>query len=341
MNSLELLRLSRRLARIAEEAMPPMGLHQLPSSVRAILLDVFDNPESSIGEITTRTGFPQSHVSSAVARLREGGAFVTTTDEHDRRRTVVRPSPEALRRAAGPAALAPIDRALAAALGAGDPAQVAGDVAALESLSRRLFPEMLMQPRPPPDFEAVYATAAPPWDIGRPQPALQRLADAGALRGRVLDAGCGTGEHALMAAALGLDAMGIDIAPAAIAAAEAKARDRGLAARFLVGDALDLAGLGERFDTVLDSGLFHVFDDESRARYVDALGAAIVPGGRCHLLCFSDRQPGAFGPRRVAREEIRASFANGWRVESIEETRMLLAFRPEGAIAWLAAIERL
>jgi len=340
MNGLELLRLSRRLARIAEDATPMMGPSQLPTSVRAILLDVLDNPGSSIGQITARSGFPQSHVSAAVARLREGGAFVTETDASDRRRTVVRPSVEALRRAASIAALAPIDRALAAAMGAAGEAEVAEVVATLESLSRRLIPEVPVQPTPARDFDTVYATAAPPWDIGGPQPALQRLAEAGALRGRVLDAGCGTGEHALMAAALGLDATGVDSAPSAIAAAEAKARDRGIAARFLVWDALDLAGLGERFDTVLDSGLFHVFGDGDRARYVESLRAAIPVGGRCHLLCFSDRQPGAFGPRRVTREEIRASFGEGWRIESIEESRMLLAFRPDGAIAWLAAIDR-
>jgi ubiquinone/menaquinone biosynthesis C-methylase UbiE len=100
----------------------------------------------------------------------------------------------------------------------------------------------------------MYA-GAPPWDIGRPQPAFLELADAGALHGQVLDVGCGTGEHALMAAARGLDATGIDAAPSAIAIAQAKARERGLSARFLVWNALDLGSLDERFDTVLDSGL--------------------------------------------------------------------------------------
>src|ERR1700722_8715041 len=88
----------------------------------------------------------------------------------------------------------------------------------------------------PEEFDASYA-GTPPWDIGRPQPMFMALANAGALRGRVLDAGCGTGEHALMAARLGLDVTGIDAAPAAIARAQAKASERGLAARFIVWDA--------------------------------------------------------------------------------------------------------
>src|SRR5438876_6700630 len=105
----------------------------------------------------------------------------------------------------------------------------------------------------------MYAST-PPWEIGRPQPALTELAEAGAVHGRVLDVGCGTGEHVLMAARLGLPATGVDIAPTAIASAQRKAGERGLAARFLVWDALELAALGELFDTVLDCGLFHILD---------------------------------------------------------------------------------
>jgi cyclopropane fatty-acyl-phospholipid synthase-like methyltransferase len=188
-------------------------------------------------------------------------------------------------------------------------------------------------------FQEMYAST-PPWDIGRPQPALAALANGGEVRGRVLDAGCGTGEHALMAARLGLVATGIDAAPAAIAIAERKARDRGLPVRFLVGSALDLGSLGERFDTVIDAGLFHVFDDEDRRRYVENLRAAITPGGRYLLLCFSDRQPGHLGPRRVAEAEIRDSFAQGWSVDTLERATFELTVDPRGAQAWRAVITR-
>src|SRR5687767_11958657 len=119
-------------------------------------------------------------------------------------------------------------------------------------------------PERPEGFEVFYA-GTPPWEIGAPQPAFAALAGAGLLRGRVLDAGCGTGEHALLAASLGLDAVGIDAAPTAIARAQANAELRGLAARFVVGDVLDVPALVEgQFDTVFDSGLFHVFSDEPR-----------------------------------------------------------------------------
>src|SRR5882757_4705959 len=128
-------------------------------------------------------------------------------------------------------------------------------------------------PEPPRGPEDLYVTP-PPWDIGRPQPAFLALANAGAIRGRVLDVGCGTGEHVLMSTGLGLDATGIDLASRALETAEGKARERGLTARFLLRDARQLAELGESFDTVLDCGLFHLFNDDDRAAYADGLRSA-------------------------------------------------------------------
>jgi cyclopropane fatty-acyl-phospholipid synthase-like methyltransferase len=182
----------------------------------------------------------------------------------------------------------------------------------------------------------------PPWDIGRPQVAYQRLAGAGLLSGRLLDAGCGTGEHVLLAAAHGADATGVDIAPRAIARARAKAADRGLAARFEVADVLHLSQLGLTFDTVIDSGVFHVFDDADRARYVTSVASVLRPGGHCYLMCFSDRQPGEWGPRRVSQDELRAAFSDGWSVSSIEADTFEVNPGMPGptAQAWLATIQR-
>ena len=181
----------------------------------------------------------------------------------------------------------------------------------------------------------------PPWDIGRPQGAFRALADAGDLRGRLLDSGCGTGEHALMAASIGLEATGIDEAPLAIEKAQAKASERGLDVRFVVGSVLDLAKLDQRWDTVLDCGVFHVFDDDDRMAYVRSLAAAIGSGGRYFMLCFSDRQPGGIGPRRVSQAEIRAAFADGWRIDSIEPAAIETTLEDRDASAWLSAISRM
>ncbi len=196
---------------------------------------------------------------------------------------------------------------------------------------------------PAAGWDSAYeAGSRPPWDIGRPQPAFVRLADGGLLRGRVLDAGCGSGEHALLAAARGADVVGVDVSPRAIERARHKAGERGIAVRFEVADALRLGELGLTFDTVIDSGLFHVFDDADRARYVTSLASVLEPGGTCYLMCFSDRQPGTMGPRRVSQEELRAAFSDGWAVTAIvaEAFEVNPGLGTPTAQAWLATIRR-
>ena len=150
-------------------------------------------------------------------------------------------------------------------------------------------------------FESAYAGQAP-WDIGRPQKAFLDVADR--IAGSVLDAGCGTGENALYFAGRGCTVTGIDFLEEPITRARRKATERGLPATFLVKDALTLKDWTERFDNVIDSGLFHVFNDDDRRRYVEGLATVLKPGGRLFLLCFSDEEPGTQGPRRVSKEEL-------------------------------------
>ena len=194
-----------------------------------------------------------------------------------------------------------------------------------------------------PRWDDAYTGEFPsPWDIGRPQPVFIGLAQRGLLSGQVLDAGCGTGEHALLAASRGADARGVDVAPRAIEIARGKAAERDISARFDVGDALTFADMEIEADTVIDSGLFHVFSDEDRPRYVASLASALRPGGHCYLMCFSDLQPGHQGPRRVSQQELRASFATGWQVESISPATFEVnrSFGTTSTRAWLADFRR-
>jgi cyclopropane fatty-acyl-phospholipid synthase-like methyltransferase len=178
--------------------------------------------------------------------------------------------------------------------------------------------------------------------VGRPQGVFVRLAEAGAIASPVLDAGCGTGEHTLMLAELGLEVVGVDIAPTAIARARQKAAERGLSATFLVADVLALDRLGRRFRTVIDSGVFHVFrTEEEVAGYVASLHGVLEPDAVLHLMCFSDEQPGTEGPRRVSQGDLRAAFADGWRIESIEPASFEVNTPGGAARAWLARILRL
>jgi SAM-dependent methyltransferase len=194
-------------------------------------------------------------------------------------------------------------------------------------------------------WDGSYATSVPPpWDIGRPQPVFTRLADAGLLSGRLLDAGCGTGENTLLAASKGADAFGVDISPRAIQQARDKATERGIAARFEVADALNLGQFGVTFDTLIDSAVFHVFDDDDRAKYVASLASVLDPGGSLYLICFSEHEPGTFGPRRVRQDELRAAFSDGWDVAEIVPEKFGAnpdsGFGATAVAAWLATIRR-
>lgn len=193
-------------------------------------------------------------------------------------------------------------------------------------------------------FESIYS-GQPPWDIGRPQRAFIDAADQ--ITGSILDAGCGTGEAALYFASLGQKVKGIDFLPQPIERARQKAAERGLTATFIVMDALALKQVPQVFDTVIDSGLFHVFSDADRQRYVEGLASVLKPGGRLFLLCFSDAEPGDQGPRRVARQELEEAFATGWQIESIQPSRLEvrpdlkdITFSPGGPKAWFAIVRR-
>lgn len=189
-------------------------------------------------------------------------------------------------------------------------------------------------------FDDAYV-GVPPWDIGRPQREVLRLAERGAFRTPVIDAGCGTGENALALAGSGLAVLGIDASPRAIGKAMNKARDRALVgAEFLVADVFALEGLGRRFASALDCGLFHVFDDHERPVYAASVHAALEPGGELHLLCFSDRESPGWGPRRVNEAELRATFAAGWEVREIVPAAFETNLETGEVQAWLATFVR-
>ncbi|MGZ4934489.1 MAG: class I SAM-dependent methyltransferase [Halobacteriota archaeon] len=188
-------------------------------------------------------------------------------------------------------------------------------------------------------FSSVYE-GMPPWDIGRPQHEFVQLEEAGEVTGTVLDVGCGTGENALYLAARGHEVWGVDFTPRAIEKARDKATQRHLNATFLVKDALQLDMLGRHFDTVIDSGLFHTLSDEERPLFASSLASVLRREGTYFMLCFSELEPGSYGPRRVTQTEIRETFTRGWRVKYIREAHMESRRQLEGIHAWLSSIEK-
>ncbi|MCV7279996.1 class I SAM-dependent methyltransferase [Mycolicibacterium flavescens] len=166
-------------------------------------------------------------------------------------------------------------------------------------------------------FDDAYKSGTAPWVIGAPQPAVIDLERAGGFSGRVLDVGCGAGEHTILLTRLGYDVLGVDYSPAAIEHARANAAAQQVDARFAVADATDL-GSDTRYDTILDSALFHIFSPTDRARYVASLHDACLPGGLVHILALSDRGRG-FGPQ-VSEADIRGAFGEGWVLEDLAAT---------------------
>jgi ubiquinone/menaquinone biosynthesis C-methylase UbiE len=191
-------------------------------------------------------------------------------------------------------------------------------------------------------WDASYYGEPAPWDLGRPQPVVLRLAAEQKFAGPVLDAGCGTGENALHVAMLGLPVVGIDVAETALAMARTKARERCVEVTFVAADAFHLERLGRTFQTVLDCGLFHTFDASERPRYVSSLASVTRRGGTVYVLCFSDEEPDT-GPHPITQDQLRAAFSarEGWNVVAIERDRVHTRFHENGAPAWLATIRRM
>jgi cyclopropane fatty-acyl-phospholipid synthase-like methyltransferase len=186
-------------------------------------------------------------------------------------------------------------------------------------------------------FEEMYK-GVPPWEIEGPQSEIVHLVERGEIKSPVLDVGCGTGENALYLAGFGFEVVGIDIVPIAVEKALSKAQKRSLPATFLVWDALILQELQGSFNTVIDSGFFHALPDKKRSVFVQSLASVINPDGTYFMMCFSEHEPGSWGPRRLTQAEIRESFRQGWVINYIRETKFDTNLGSRKCNAWLSSI---
>jgi SAM-dependent methyltransferase len=161
----------------------------------------------------------------------------------------------------------------------------------------------------------------PPWNIGEPQPELAALIRAGKIRSDVLDAGCGYAELSLALAADGQTVVGIELTPTAVTAATKAAQDRGLSnATFVQDDITSFTGFDGRFNTIIDSTLFHSLPVESRDDYLRSVHRAAAPGATYYVLVFAKGSFPAemdFGPNTVTEDELREAVSKHWEIDEI------------------------
>jgi len=188
-------------------------------------------------------------------------------------------------------------------------------------------------------FDECYRST-PVWEIGRPRKQFVDLFSEGKITGPVIDIGCGSGDIALFFAEQGLETWGVDFSPEAIRRAEEKAGTRGIRATFRVQNALVLGDLDRQFATATDSGFFHNLDKRERPAFEKSLAAVLSPGGRYFMLCFSNDNPPAPGPRHIPQQEIRDCFTGGWTVDSISPTVFECTDPARRHRGWLAAITK-
>ncbi|OBI06545.1 methyltransferase [Mycobacterium sp. E2462] len=193
----------------------------------------------------------------------------------------------------------------------------------------------------PARFEEMYRDdrtshglpAATPWDIGGPQPVVQRLVALGAVKGDVLDPGTGPGHHAIYYAANGYAATGIDGSATALERARENARAAGVSVDFQLADATKLDGLENRFDTVVDCAFYHTFntDPELQRSYAQALHRATRPGARLYMFEFGQHDVNGFTMMRsLSEDDFRSVLPPaGWEITYLGPTTYLVNMSAE------------
>ncbi len=173
-------------------------------------------------------------------------------------------------------------------------------------------------------WEGLYATSDVenlPWYTPDLDKDFERALKEHRLQGkRVLDLGTGPATHAMNLAKRGFDVVGSDISPSAIKKAKAAAKAAGLTIEFRVDDILTSKLEPDLVDVIMDRGVFHVLPPDKRSAYVDTVRRILRPKGWLLLKCFSDKEPGTFGPYRIAAKELRGYFIEKFEILSIANT---------------------
>lgn len=184
----------------------------------------------------------------------------------------------------------------------------------------------------------------PPWDIGKAQTAFREVAKKNNIKGPIFEVGCGTGENSLFFADLGFDVTGIDAAPRAIVKASQKAKTRDLdkKATFLNYDLFKLADFDKKYNTIIDCGVFHMFNQQARNLYQENVAKILNLGGKLFILAFSYLEPLGIGPsQRLTEEDYFSTFKDQWKVVGFDQVNFETTIRKDQAKGLLTTVEKL
>lgn len=157
------------------------------------------------------------------------------------------------------------------------------------------------------NWDQAYQENFTPWDKGVPSPPLVEWFSRNKTTGRVLMPGCGVGHDVAHLISLGIDAIGLDIAPTAIERAKATYPQH--AQRFMLGDLFELR---DSFDAIAEHTCLCALPPEWRVRYRDAVASLLKPGGLLIGIWFvnPEMDPGETGPPfGISPDELSALFA--------------------------------
>jgi SAM-dependent methyltransferase len=166
------------------------------------------------------------------------------------------------------------------------------------------------------NWEEKYQKGEVYWDKGAPSPPLKQYLEHHPVSGRALVPGCGHGHEVALAVKYGIDAIGLDIAPTAVA--EARRLYPQVAERLVVGDLFNPPeSMRGTFDLVLEHTCMSGLHPTLRTDYRHGIDLTLRPGGLLIGVWFinPDLDPGDEGPPfPFSVPDLTALFARGYEI---------------------------
>jgi len=137
--------------------------------------------------------------------------------------------------------------------------------------------------------------------------------------GNFLDLGTGPGTQAVQLAKLGFNVTGSDLAQSAVD----RAKKLYPSPSYIVDDILNSKFPDNKFDFILDRGVFHVFEPEQRPLYLSQIKRILKENGILFLKCMSIEEKdlsGDKGPFKYSKDQIKEFFEKDFEIESIKDT---------------------